>query len=187
MATQTQIETFDESITIETLEATTRRVVELMKKKENLRDVLRNVSLNEIVMIMFLLLKEHPFPVYPVEVSRKKRIPKEAELVARLNPQVTPIYIELRKFLQYLITENFLNRDTAVQAFTDSLLNYSTSRNQLKRTEQFVKDILPDNRENTYREMRTSMTESGMSQVTQSDRISVSGASGISLETLSNN
>ena len=85
-----------------------------MKKKENLRDVLRNVSLNEIVMIMFLLLKEHAFLVYPVEVSRRKRIPKEAELVARLNPEVAPIYNELRKFLQYLITENFLNRDTAV-------------------------------------------------------------------------
>ena len=80
-------------------------------------------------MMMFLLLKEHPFPVYPVEVSRKKRIPTEAELEARLNPEVAPIYNELRNFLNYLIKENFLNRNTAVQAFTDSLLNYSTSRN----------------------------------------------------------
>ena len=108
---------------------TTQTVVKLMKKKENLREVLRNVSLHEIVMLMFLLLKEHHFPVYPVEVSRKKRIPNEEELIARLNPEVAPIYNELRNFLKYQITENFLNRDIAISAFTDSLLNYSTSRN----------------------------------------------------------
>ena len=180
MATQSNIEIFDSKITIQMLEQTTQTVVKLMKKKENLREVLRNASLHEIVMLMFLMLKEHPFPVYPVELSRRKRIPTEEELVARMNPEVAPIYNELRNFLKYLITENFLNRDTAISAFTDSLLNYSTSRNQLKRTESFVKDTLPRNPE------PSEIAGSRRSEMTQSDMRSASVESFISFETLSN-
>ena len=138
----TFIDQLDENITNQMLENRAKQFFTALKRKQNLGEILKQVTHTEMIMLMFAMLHEHSFPVFPVEISRKKKVPQEFEVISRLSPDVRLYWQEIRGFLDYLIQNNFMNKNTAIMAMTNSILNYNISRNQFKRTEAFVKMIL---------------------------------------------
>jgi hypothetical protein len=96
----------------------------------------------EYVNSVVILGYDLPYPFFPADILKRKKGFSEQECLDTMTGEAQSVYASLKEFFQDAIRNAWLTKDVAVHLFTNTLLNYKTSKSQFQRAHVFVANSL---------------------------------------------
>jgi hypothetical protein len=120
----------------------TKRLEKLYENYKIDRNKFQYKNNEELLWFILSLGSTIPLPFLPAELSKSKKPFTEAMIKEKLSQNYSYIFSSIKELLSDSIKQNWISEDVACEMFTDTLINFKTSKSQYKRCQQHLTNIL---------------------------------------------
>lgn len=142
------------NITKESLARTGKKIIKLEEAltMQRLEKLYENYSMNksrfkyknneELIGFVLSLARTVPEPFLPLELVRSKIPFTEMMIKEKMNQYYVAIFVQIKELLVESIIQGWIEENLALGMFTDTMLNFMTSKSQFKRCQQNLSKII---------------------------------------------
>ncbi|OMJ70697.1 hypothetical protein SteCoe_31257 [Stentor coeruleus] len=142
------------NITKESLARTGKKIIKLEEAltMQRLEKLYENYSMNkskfkyknneELIGFVLSIARTVPEPFLPLELVRSKMPFTEMMIKEKMNQYYVAIFVQIKDLLVESIIQGWIEENLALGMFTDTMLNFMTSKSQFKRCQQNLSKII---------------------------------------------